>query len=225
MTRTTPFGDTTALGNPTGKRRSARLWRVLGTLSLAGAIAALGGGVALAFFTATGTGTGSTAVGRLDLLSNAVKSFTCTLPAMAAGESSTGWSGTGSHSDTPCTFTVTLTTSGPVFLGISTTVGGTGLYSPGGLRFQISDTASNAYTTNGTINTNAPTDPLYVGMFSSSATHTFTVDFSLPSSVTTSVEGHATTLTLTLHAVSVGATTTTTGCTAGLQCPGIARWS
>jgi predicted ribosomally synthesized peptide with SipW-like signal peptide len=224
--------------DPMTKTRSARLWRVLGALSLAGAMASLAAGVAFAYFSATGSATGTATVGHLHLLKvttgPATVTYTCTVTDMTPGESSTGWTGSpaGTKSDNPCAFTVTLTTTGRAYLGLSTTIGGTGLYAPGGLRFQITDTTTSSYTASGTINTNTATDPLYVGTFSSSGNHTFTVNFSLPVTVATATfQGKTTTVTLTVHAVVSGQHATTTGltggppCTPGVQCAGLTRWS
>lgn len=211
-------------------RRPGRRWRVLGALSLAGAVASLGAGVAFAYFSTTATGTGDANVGHLHVTAvvsgTASVSHTCTVTGMTPGESSTGWA-TGGKTDTPCTFTVALTATGPAYLGLSIATAG-GLYVAGtshSLRFAVADTKGNLYSATGTLNPNSPTDPLYVGTFPpSTGTRTFTVNFSLPPTAPATLSSQTTTLTLTVHAVSTGVGAAT-GCSPGTTCSGITRWS
>lgn len=153
----------------------------------------------------------------------------CTVTAMEPGDASSGWSTPGT--DTPCTFTVNYSGTLGAFIGLSVqaTPATGGLYdgTATGMQFAITDAAGTTYTAGGVINTNTttPLDPLFVADDTGTTTHTFTVNYELPATAPNSSQGLSTTLNLTAYAVQNSNNGTSTGCTAGHECPTITAWS
>jgi hypothetical protein len=190
-----------------------------------GGAAALVAGTTFGLFSTSQTGTTNSFSSGTVTLTNPV-SVKCTVGPMEPGDSSTGY-GSGSGTDSACTFTVTYTGTLGAFIGVSTTVTGT-LYATGNaksLRFKITDTASTSYTTTGNINTNS-SSPLYVNdTLAGTHQHKFTVNYELPATATNLFQGKTTTLTLTVHAVQDS--NNGTGCTTakGAECATVSHWS
>ncbi len=169
----------------------------------------------------------------------------CTISTMVPGDKSTGYVTSTPHrtdpTDTPCTFTVKYTGSVPSYLGLSVAVAGTkgptttphvtGLYtgtSGTGLKLNITDSSTTAYTLSGLTAATSSTDNLLVSTtpVAPNTTYKFTVNFALPRAMTNKYQGAKSTLKLTVAAVQAGNNKPTTGTctTAGKTCTGIS-WS
>ena len=207
-----------------------RLLVAAGALTALGAATTLVAGVTFGLFSASVPQTpGNTfTAGTVTLTQTA--SATCTIAAMEPGDASTGFTTPGT--DTPCTFTVSYTGTLGAFigLGVVATPATGGLYTgiATGLQFLITDGAGTSYTTGGVIHTNTatPLDPLFThDDAAGTTTHTFTVNYQLPSTAPNSEQGLSTTLTLTAYAVQDSNNGTSTGCTLGQECSTITAWS
>ena len=231
-----------------GLRRVARRWRILGGISLAGAVGALVATLAFGALSATGVGTGSASTGGVVLtLNGPPATFVCTVGPMTPGDASTGWTPTGS--DPPCTFSVTYSGSLPAFIGVyfSYTPTSGGLYdtTANGLQFQITDGSGNTYTTGGMLNASGASaaNPLLVASDAASppnTVHALTVNYALPRLYNSSPDTQdnnyqklTTNLTITVEAVqsqgngyaTKDGTSGGTPCTPGQRCAGISAWS
>jgi len=208
-----------------GKRR---LLLAASALAGVGAVAAIVAGVTFGLFSSSqSSGANSFAAGTVSV--GNPTSTTCTVTNMVAGDESTGYApglagNTQAVKDATCTFQVQYGGSAPAFIGLKLSVGGTGLYdgSVTGLQFQVSD-GSASYTTGGALNSTS--QELYVGTDSGSTTHTFTVNYALPTNAGNAYQGKNTTLTLEVDAVQAGNNGTASGCTAGSVCNSITAWN
>jgi len=88
-------------------------WRALYAVVLVGAVGALIAGVASAFLSASGSGTGSASTGGVSVAVNAPATHTCTYPALVPGDL------TGAQT---CAFSVTYTGSISAFLSLTVAI-------------------------------------------------------------------------------------------------------
>jgi hypothetical protein len=215
-----------------------RLLMAAGGITAVGAAATLVAGVTFGLFSAKATqAPGNTfTAGTVTLAINQPASASCAIGPMEAGDQSTGFTPANpaenpAATDAPCTFAVNYSGTLGAFIGVglAVTPATGGLYdgTGTGLQFQISD-GTHSYTTNGLINTNSSTSPLYVSTDPGGTTttpHTFTVNYALPQGATNAYQGLSTTLTITVYAVQASNNGTATGCTVGSACASITAWS
>lgn len=206
-----------------------RLLLAAGTVTTLGAVATLVAGVTFGLFSATSTpSTPSTfATGTVSVGSPATD-VNCVITNMVPGDESTGYlpsiaENTQSPKDAQCVFAVKYTGTVPAYIGLSTTQSGT---LAGVLKWEINEANGSPYTSGGVINTNSAANPLYVAKDTGADnTYTFTVDYALPTNVTSQALTAAS-LTMTVYAVQAGNNGSGV-CTVGLQCvgSGITAWS
>src|SRR5579872_4156133 len=210
-----------------------RLLTAAAALATIASIVALATGVTFGLFSAnTSSNAQSNTFSSVTVSIGNPTSVSCTVSNMVPGDDSSGYTpdpGARTDSQTaPCTYTVTYTGNVPAYIGLGLATSGTGLYdgSSNGLQFQVSD-GTNNYTASGVLNTNSPSDPLFVSKDNPGAgAHTFTVNYALPLGSPNSYQGKNTTVTLTVYAVLAG-NNGSGSCTAGVQCStsGVASWS
>lgn len=203
---------------------------LIGASGVAGlaAAAALVAGTTFGLFSATASSqTNSFTSGVLTVTTAHIGQATCTVTNMKPGDESTGYTpstpdNTQTPKDVACTYGVIIGRTTSAYVGVSIKETGT---LP--LKWEIHQTTvSNTFATNGVINTNTTTDPLYVG--NSTNEYTVTVNYYLPRTDTTQSKNSAA-LTLTFHVVQQANNGTGAKCVIGKQCAstatGIRNWS
>lgn len=202
----------------TARRHGGRGWRVLGTASLAAAVAAVVTGLAYGALVKTGAGTGKIAVGSVTLAAGSAAAHACSFSEIEPGDLP-------DTSGTPCNFPVAYTGSAPAYLSLSVLVEATAGSAPGaaplydggsaGLTLTITDNQSTPVTyaspaaatacpsgTAGGTTCYALTDELVsTSPVTSGASFVFTVTPSFATSAGNPFQGGAATVLLTARAV------------------------
>lgn len=244
MTQTTSLLSVPLEQDPVRTRR----WRALFVIGLVAANLALIAGLAFAFFSTTGTGTGTAQVGTVALTENGPPAtHSCNYSDIVPGDLPGSPAGT-------CALSVTFRGIGPAWVSLSIGVqsqagnGGSTLYDgsgTNGLTLSISD-GTNAYTVpagpgttggscpNGFTCWTAPNDlaawysPGPSLGFTNGKSVTWTVTPQFPTSVTNPYQGASATVTLSAQAVQAPGNPLPAGCTTstiGTPCPTGGRFS
>jgi hypothetical protein len=172
-------------------------------------------------------------------LSSPSAPVTCTATALAPN-------GTASTCALQVTYTGTIAgfMALDVFIATSSGVGGEHLYNPGAAdhppTFSVTDSNSVAYTLPTTALGACPSGPFATAnacyqttnllvsptaFTSSSAAVTFTISVTIPTTSAGVYQGGTASVVITAHAVQASNNGSTSGCTAGVPCPGINAWS
>jgi hypothetical protein len=209
------------------------------TLTTVGAVTTLIAGFTFGLFSASETsGTNTFTAGTVSVGLGTPASVVCTVTLMP-GDSS-GTAPIGSKADTACTYNVEYTGTVGAWLGVDMTVtnGSTPLFTSGsenGVQFYLKDatpttyvtstapTGGTTYNTEGGVATALPATGIADLLVSKTAATpsqlvNFTLDYALPSNVTSALNGGSVTVTLTFHAVQSANNALPTDCLAGNQC-------